>query len=103
MFIDIGGKERKLKFDYNSICDLEERASIGIMELMGERAGFNTLRLLLWAGLKSSNSGIALRDVGEWIQESLDGGVQTIESLFDIVGKEFVNSGLLGNVSAEGK
>jgi hypothetical protein len=95
MIIELGGKTRTIKFDYNSICDMEEKANMGIPQIMSENAGFNTLRLLMWSGLKHENRGLTLDMVGLWIQKYLDEGNE-LEKLYSDVAKALMDSGIMG-------
>lgn len=101
MYIELGGKERWVRFDYNAICDMESRSGLGIMKLMDENAGFNTLRLLLWAGIKHENKALTPEMVGAWVQEYVNNGGK-IEKLFEDAAMELGNSGILGKQQAEG-
>jgi hypothetical protein len=100
--IELGKRERNLRYDYNALCDLEEKAKVGIPKLMDEYAGFNTLRLLIWAGNKHENRGLTLDMVGLWIQEYLQDGGQ-LEDLYGKVTEELMNSGVLGKPNQEKK
>lgn len=70
------GSERKLRFNMNAICELEEAMDgASIYDILRERAGFNFLRHLLWAGLKWQEPALTPDVVGELIQkETLDKG-----------------------------
>jgi hypothetical protein len=73
--IAIGGKIRKLRYDFNALADLEERAGSGIAALVASgNMGYNTIRLFLWAGLKWEDKGLTPARVGTWLQEFLEGG-----------------------------
>jgi hypothetical protein len=98
--IELSGKERNLRYDYNSVCDLEERANKGIIQLMNEQAGLNVLRLLLWAGLKHENKGLTVDMVGLWIQKYLDDGM-SMDALFEKCITALAKSGILGKQKAE--
>ena len=82
--IEIGGRVRKLKYDYNAIADLEERAGMGIGRLFDEdNIGLHTIRLIIWAGLRHEERGLTTDRVGKMIQEYIEGG----GDLEDLVGK----------------
>jgi hypothetical protein len=93
--IKLGKDEKNIRYDFNALCDLEEKAKMGISRLMEEYAGFNVLRLLIWAGNKHENRGLTLDMVGLWIQEYLeeDG---TLEELYSKILDELMNSGVMG-------
>jgi hypothetical protein len=95
MFIELGGKERQLRFDYNAVCDMETKSGMGVMKLFDENVGFNTLRLILWAGLKHDNKSLTLDMVGNFIQSHINEH-GSIDDLFEKVAKAFVDSGIMG-------
>lgn len=70
------GSDRKLRFDLNAMCDLEDAMDgASIYRILADRAGFNFIRHLLWAGLKWNEPSLTPRKVGELIQkEVLDQG-----------------------------
>ena len=58
-----------LRYDVNSICELEEKTGKGLFKLIAEESiGFSLIRGLIWAGLKHRNRGLTLDIVGLWIQ-----------------------------------
>lgn len=70
------GSERKLRFDLNAICDLEDAMDGSIYTILRERAGFNFMRHLLWTGCKWQEPALTPAVVGELIQkEILDKGL----------------------------
>ncbi len=59
-----------LKYDYNAICDIETKAEKPISKIFSEElVGLNTVRMLLWGGLKWRNQGISLQQVGFMIEK----------------------------------
>ena len=81
--IDLGNKTRRLKFTYNSVCDIEEKAKAGIAALLTEeKIGFNTMRLLVWGGMKWENRGLTVEVVGNLIEEYIENG----GSMVDLMG-----------------
>ena len=100
MFLNLGRKERRIKFSFNSICAMEEISKQSIMTLLNEQAGFNSIRLLVWAGLRHENRGLTLDMVGLWIEEYLDEG-NDFGEFFESVVNALVESGVLGNKEAE--
>ncbi len=97
MLIKLGKMERKLKYTTNTICDLESSEKISIIKLLDEQAGMNTLRLLLWAGLRHENKGLTKEMVGDWIQDYLEENEDGLGTLFETTVNELVESGALGN------
>lgn len=72
---EIEDKSYTLKYDYNSICDIEEMAGKPIQEVMSERnVGLFTVRLLLWGGLKWKINGITKQQVGYIINKLIEDG-----------------------------
>lgn len=89
-------KPRHIRYDYNSVCDFEEKSNKSIQELMtndGLKLGFSSLRNLLWAGLKWEENGLTVQRVGNMIQDFLKEG-RSMEELGDAICKAFEVSGL---------
>ncbi len=94
--MDIGGKERRLRYTYNSICDVEERAGLGIGGLFSkERVGFNTIRLLLWGALKADDKGLTVDRTGNLLGDYLEQDGD-LEVLYDELMVAFEKSGFMG-------
>lgn len=75
IIIELGGKSRRLRYDFNAIADIEAEAKTGIQILLSEeRIGFNTMRLLLWAGVKHEERGLTVSKVGDMLQELIQSG-----------------------------
>lgn len=98
---EIGGKARLLRFDANTIADMEESVNLGINELLSneQRVGLYTVRLLLWGALRHEDRGFTKQRAGLMIQEYLDGGGK-IADLSEKLMEAIVASGL-GNSEAE--
>lgn len=70
---EVEDKSYTLKYDYNSICDIEEMGGHPIQEIMNENnIGQFTVRLLLWGGLKWKLNGITKQQVGFIINKLLE-------------------------------
>lgn len=68
-------KQRNLRFDVNAFADLEDKAKAGIPTLMSEeRVGFQSIRLLLWAGLKWEDRKMTPEYAGRLLQEYIEDG-----------------------------
>lgn len=71
--IDIGGEERRIRFDVNALIDLEDALNIDIMERpesiveLFEKPTLRRIRTLLWAGLLHENPNLTLREAGALI------------------------------------
>jgi hypothetical protein len=62
-------RPRRLKFDINAIADIERETKTGIMSLLQyERLGFDSIRVLLWGGLKHEDRNLTIEKVGNLIQ-----------------------------------
>ena len=75
--IELMGKLRRIKFDYNALADLEDTAgkSIGTLFTDESNIGFSTIRLLVWAGLRHDERGLTLQRTGLMIDQYMsDGG-----------------------------
>jgi hypothetical protein len=60
-------RERTLKFDYNSLCDVETATGRNVAARLTS-IDFTLLRGLLWAGLKHEDPDLTLEGVGELIR-----------------------------------
>ena len=100
VLIELGGKTRTLRYDYNAIADVEEKAGLGAETLFTEeRAGFHVLRLLVWAGLRWADRGITPARAGDLIQKHLtEGG--SLEELMGKVTEALRAAELQGNAQA---
>lgn len=73
---ELEDKSYTLKYDYNAICDMEELSGKPIQSLFSEtEIGLNSVRILLWGGLKWKNNGITKQQVGFMIQKMLELGI----------------------------
>lgn len=92
--VEIGGKTRNIRYDFNALCDLEEVTGKSISEL----TGLSSIRALLWAGLKWETKGVTQPMVGMWIEEHLrDGG--KVDDLLDNAIKALSASGIMKQAS----
>src|SRR5690606_28276148 len=81
--VDLGGRERQLRFDFNAVADLEEHFGKGIASVMSEeQVGFRTIRAMYWAGMKWRNPRLTVEKAGEWLQEELENGT-SLEALLE--------------------
>ena len=77
VFINIGGKERRLRYDINAAAEMEElMGGKSLLYVMASpmAAGFSAIRILLWGGLKHAEKGITLQRVGLMMQEYMEAG-----------------------------
>lgn len=77
VYITIGGKEQKLRYDINAAADMEElMGGKSLLYVLGNpmSAGFSAIRILLWGGLKHADKGLTLSRVGVMMQEYMEAG-----------------------------
>lgn len=92
-----------LKYDFNAIADLEERAGQGVGSLFSEgRLGFNTIRLLVWAGCKGQNKSLTLEQAGQAVQDYVSGG-GSMDTLANSIIDAIQKSGLFENFTQAGE
>jgi hypothetical protein len=95
-------KPYTLRYDFNASCDIEEMAGVGIPALVsGERVGMNTVRLILWGGLKWKNAGLTKQAVGFIIRDLLDEKKVDLMELFNDAIKLLAESMPQGEPEAE--
>lgn len=86
--IELGGKTRRLRYDFNAICSMEEALGSSISDLLRGLSGsvsFRDLRGMIWAGLLHENAALRQTDVGGWLQELADqgeGGIASVVNKF---------------------
>lgn len=98
VFITIGGKERRLRYDINAAADMEElMGGKSLLYVMSNpmAAGFSAIRVLLWGGLKHAEKGLTLQRVGLMMQEYMESG-GSIETLAEKIGEAVRKSKILG-------
>ena len=103
VFIEIGGKERKLRYDINAAADMEElMGGKSLLYVLSNpiAAGFSAIRILLWGGLKHAEKGLTLQRVGLMMQEYLENG-GSIEKLAEKLGDAGRKSKILGEERAD--
>ena len=99
--VELGGKVRKLRFDFNGVADLEDHYGKPIGRIMSEESmGFSTIRAMYWAGLKWNDQGITVQRVGTMLMKKLEQGTE-LEDLAQTVMKALLQSGVLGNKARE--
>ena len=105
VFITIGGKERKLRYDINAAADMEElMGGKSLLYVMSNpmAAGFSAIRVLLWGGLKHAEKGLTLQRVGLMMQDYMESG-GSIETLAEKIGEAIRKSKILGEEKADGE
>ena len=97
--VKIAGKSYNLKYTYNNIADIEEKAKISFPELLGEkRIGFSTWRILIWGGLLSNSSKLTIEEVGDILgQEIKENGHDRLNEITKSIMTQIEKDGVLGN------
>ena len=91
--IELGGKERHLKYDLNAIAEIGERLDITIRlqrfaeDLMSTPLPFSALRVILWAGLVHEDPDLTPQQVGAWVD--LDNMQEVWDRFFTLFGDKF--------------
>ena len=94
--IEIGGKTKRLRYDFNAVADIEEKSGRGLGDLFSEQnIGLYSIRLLLWGGLKWEDPGLTVERTGQMIQEYIEDG-NTLEDLIPHIEEAINKSGLFG-------
>lgn len=80
MIRDVAGRQLRLRYTFNSICAVEDRAECGLNELMQRQ--YAPVRLLFWGALTELQPEISLREAGDIIGAHVQAG----GSLEDVAG-----------------
>lgn len=72
MIRDVAGRQLRLRYTFNSICAIEDRAGCALDELMQRR--FAPVRLLFWGALTELQPEISLREAGDIIGAHVQAG-----------------------------
>lgn len=92
---EVGGKTKRLKYDFNAIADVEELSGMGMSKLFSEdMVGFHTIRLLIWAGLKHEERGITTQRAGMIIKDMITDGYE-LESIMELIMDALMKSGVI--------
>ncbi len=99
--VDLDDKPRKLRYRYNDVADVEEKAGLGIGAMFSEdRTGFHSIRLLIWGGLKWADRGLTVHRAGDLIQTYLDRGGE-LNKLMEKVRQALERGGIMKFVAAD--
>jgi len=63
----LGGVERHLCYDFNSIVQVERLTGINLLQSAITELSATNLRALLWAALLKGNADLTIDEVGNWI------------------------------------
>lgn len=93
--VELDGKERTLKYDFNAMSDFEELMGMGVgAAFQGGQVGFRTIRALYWAGLRHKEKGLTLERTGKMLSNEVSNG-RNLEELMEYVEKAIEASGLM--------
>jgi hypothetical protein len=94
--VELGGKTKLLRFDFNSVSDLEDHYGKGISAILTEeQLGFNSLRYFYTFGLRWKDPGMTPQKMGVLLGEAIENG-ESFESLLKPIMKALNLSKLLG-------
>lgn len=71
--IDLGGRSRSLRYDFNALCALESEMAISLADLGTILTGsvkLTDLRAIVWAGLKHEDKALTPEATGELLDIS---------------------------------
>ena len=98
---EVNGKTKRLKYDFNAIADVEEKSGMGMAKLFSEdMVGFNTIRLLVWAGLRHEERGITTDRAGMIIKDMMESGY-TLETIMELIMEALTKSGVIPKDAVE--
>jgi len=73
--VEMNDEEYLLKYDFNSVADIEEYFRKGIGQILSEEMiGFNTIRVFYWVGLRWKLKGLTIQKTGQILGEYLSNG-----------------------------
>lgn len=70
VYLEIGGKKRKLTFDFNSICTVNDLTGINLLEASVSTVTAPSVRALLFASLLHDEPNLTIEEVGSWLNMS---------------------------------
>ena len=94
MFVifEVGGRQYRLRFTANAVCEVESMAGCGLSRLM-EKGEVLGVRLLLWAGLLHEG-GITLEQAGAIMDECIEQS-GSLKELCDTVKEALEGAGFI--------
>jgi len=100
-YVDIElDKPRRLRYDLNALCELEDRFNKPIMELLkdvGQNMSIKLVRTLVWAGLIHEDKDLTEAQVGEMID--LSNIIEVQEKLTEALSTSFSGKNPKGPVT----
>lgn len=70
IYLEIGGMQRKLTFDFNAVCVVDELTGINLLEASVSTVSAPNVRALLFASLLHDEPKLTIEEVGSWITMS---------------------------------
>lgn len=66
--VELGGKTRKLMYDFNALCELERLTGVNMTDLQEKEMNLSFIRAALKAGLMKQHKKISEAQVGTWME-----------------------------------
>lgn len=91
--VELGGKERKLIYDFNALAKAEEVTGKSMLDgAVWQSPSATDLRAFIWAGLLRDDPNVTIQQVGSWL---------TIDTMSEITG--YINEALdISTTEADG-
>ena len=104
--VTVGGKERKLRYDFNGLCDLERYLGSPMFHAIArlQHTPFADIRDFLWAGIQHEADPAAAtpKQVGEWLATELRAGRKLLD-FQKAVDDALLQSGVFGDPETVGQ
>lgn len=79
--INLGGKERELRYDLNALAELEDAyGSIEEAFKKAQTGSIKALRCIIWAGILHEDESLTERQVGKWLD------IHSLNELTEVAG-----------------
>lgn len=91
--VELDGKEKQLKYDFNAMADFEAVMGFSLFQAM-QNMGIGTIRALYWAGLKHKDKGLTLDRTGKMLTKEFSNG-QELDDLIKPVIEALEESGII--------
>lgn len=101
VIVHLGGKQRKLRYDFNAMSDFEQVTGQSLFNAM-QNMGIGTIRALYWAGLKHQDKGLTLDRTGKMISKAMTEDGLGLEDLMNPAVEALVQSGILPKEALDG-
>lgn len=80
-------RPRRLKYDMNALCEIEDRLGITIAELSTIKVGMKQTRTIIWAGLVHEDGELTEQQVGSFI--TMENMVEVQEKMANALAKNY--------------